>query len=155
MNAGISSQSCLEIFQGIMSAVKRNGLKPVAISIMDPSGLEIGSLRLDGLPPAAFPNFAKAKAKTCVSLGCSSREFKEKYEATKLSQLIFMSESQGLAPFPGGVLVRSRDGSILGAVGVSGASSDEDEYLALTGIRSSASLIDILTEPSEHKLDIS
>ena len=152
----ISSEACLEILSGIRNTVKSRGMKPVAVCIMDPSGLEIASLRLDGVPPAAFPNFAKAKAKACVSLGCSSREFKERYEATKLSQLLFMSESQGLAPFPGGVLVKhSATGDILGSVGVSGASSDEDEFLALTGIRSSSALVDVVTEPTEHKLEIS
>ena len=39
-----------------------------------------------------------------------------------------------MAPFPGGVLMKKSDGSMLGAVGVSGAAGDEDEYCALRGI---------------------
>ena len=39
-----------------------------------------------------------------------------------------------MAPFPGGVLMKRNDGSMLGAVGVSGAAGDEDEYCALRGI---------------------
>ena len=38
-----------------------------------------------------------------------------------------------MAPFPGGVLMKNNDG-VVGAVGVSGASGDEDEYCALRGI---------------------
>ena len=35
---------------------------------------------------------------------------------------------------PGGVLVRNADGEILGAVGVSGDTSDHDETCAVAGI---------------------
>lgn len=39
-----------------------------------------------------------------------------------------------MAPFPGGVLLRSKQtGEIVGSIGVSGASSDEDERAALDG----------------------
>jgi len=44
-----------------------------------------------------------------------------------------------LLPIAGGVLIKegeSEEGNILGAVGVSGASADEDEYLALAGAKS-------------------
>ena len=36
---------------------------------------------------------------------------------------------------PGGVLVRSAGGEIIGAVGISGDTSDKDEYAAITGVR--------------------
>ena len=39
-----------------------------------------------------------------------------------------------MAPFPGGVLLKSKNGSILGSVCVSGASGDEDEYCAIRGV---------------------
>ena len=39
-----------------------------------------------------------------------------------------------LCPFPGGVLIRDNDGNLLGAVGVSGDTSDNDEAAALAGI---------------------
>ena len=39
-----------------------------------------------------------------------------------------------MAPFPGGVLMQAKDGTVLGAVGVSGAAGDEDEYCGLRGV---------------------
>ncbi len=54
-----------------------------------------------------------------------------------------------LAPFPGGVLLRAAEGGqILGAVGVSGASADEDELCALVGVRE-AGLDGVMTDPAE------
>ena len=39
-----------------------------------------------------------------------------------------------MAPFPGGVVVKNCEGEIIGAVGVSGASGDENEYSAIRGV---------------------
>ena len=39
-----------------------------------------------------------------------------------------------MAPFPGGVLLKSENGAVIGAVCVSGASGDEDEYCAIRGV---------------------
>jgi uncharacterized protein GlcG (DUF336 family) len=41
----------------------------------------------------------------------------------------------GMAPFPGGVLLKLTDGTVIGAVGVSGAAGDEDEVCALAGAK--------------------
>ena len=40
----------------------------------------------------------------------------------------------GIVPVPGGVLIKDTDGTILGAVGVSGDTSDNDEIAALAGV---------------------
>ena len=61
-----------------------------------------------------------------------------------------------LIPVAGGVLVRSAaDGSVVGAVGVSGAAADEDEYLAIEGVRVACATLSsyslLITEPPEHR----
>ena len=58
-----------------------------------------------------------------------------------------------MAPFPGGVLLRDEENNVIGAVGCSGASSDEDEFLAISGIRAS-SLESYMTDPPQHQLSI-
>ena len=104
---------------------------------------------MDGVLPSAFPKFAKAKAMTAVSLGCSSREYRDKYEKDKFGQLMFMSAHAECAPFPGGIVLLDDDtGSIIGAVGCSGASSDEDEFYAISGVKSS-SVQGVSTLPAE------
>ena len=108
--------------------------------------------------PSAYPKFANAKAFTCVSMGISTRKFRDKYtsagDPAKYCQMLGMiniTEGQ-MAPFPGGVVIKSKeDGAILGGVGVSGASADEDEYCALAGIQE-AGLEDAVTEPVDHAL---
>lgn len=58
-----------------------------------------------------------------------------------------------VAAFQGGIVVREQSsGEIVGAVGVSGAAGDEDEYCALYGVQNcelGASNL-LVTEPAEH-----
>ncbi|KAM3577133.1 hypothetical protein VYU27_001050 [Nannochloropsis oceanica] len=125
---------------------------------MDPAGHVISMQRMDNCAPTAYPKFAQAKAFTCVSLGVSTRVFRDKYTAAKdpakFCQMLSMGDLTGgqMAPFPGGVVIKgAEDGDIVGAVGVSGASADEDEYCALVGVQE-AGLEGVVTEPIHHAL---
>jgi uncharacterized protein GlcG (DUF336 family) len=68
-----------------------------------------------------------------------------------LFSFYFLNHTQ-MAPFPGGVVIKAAEGGdIVGAVGVSGASADEDEYCALMGVQE-AGLEGVVTEPVQHAL---
>lgn len=59
-----------------------------------------------------------------------------------------------LIPVAGGVVIKSAaDGAIVGAVGVSGAAADEDEYLAIQGVVNADcnASNELTTEPPEHR----
>lgn len=56
-----------------------------------------------------------------------------------------------MMPCPGGVLLKNQDGLVLGAVGVSGAAADEDEYCAMTGVLESNPMLKILPENDSCK----
>ena len=81
------------------------------------------------------PLIATAKAAGCLSMGFGGREIARRAQAAPafygtLSSLL----PQGLLPVPGGVLIRDAAGVLLGAVGISGDTSDNDELCALAGI---------------------
>lgn len=59
-------------------------------------------------------------------------------------------QSRPFVAVPGGVLCRDEAGNVVGAIGVSGASADEDEHCAVVGARAVAGLV---TEPSQSPLD--
>jgi uncharacterized protein GlcG (DUF336 family) len=78
-----------------------------------------------------------AKANGALGMGLGSRTLAARAQAAPqffaaLSHVI----QGGLAPAPGGVLVRDASGTLLGAVGVSGDVSANDEAAALAGIAS-------------------
>ena len=156
--AGLTLRAADQIATGAIATAQRNGFKPITATVVDPAGNTIVQKRMDGCSPAAFPAFSFAKAFTCVVTGLSSRGFRDKYTGDgagpdKYCQMVSMVNiTDGkMAPFPGGVLLKD-DSGILGAVGISGASSDEDEYCALEGVKSSRAegLLECVTEPAEH-----
>ena len=114
---------------------------PVAITVLDAAGAPIVTKRMDGCSSVGFPQFASAKATTAIVMKTSSRDFRDKYtkepaQAAKYCQMLAMVNITGgnMAPFPGGVAIRGNGDEVLGAVGVSGASADEDEDCALAGV---------------------
>ena len=78
---------------------------------------------------------ARGKAFGAVGLGMGSRALQNRADA----QAYFVATVNGafdgkLVPVAGGVLVKAKNGEILGAVGVTGDTSDNDETAAVAGI---------------------
>jgi uncharacterized protein GlcG (DUF336 family) len=122
----------------IKTAVE-NKYAPITVSVIDAVGNLVVSKRMDGCAPIGIPQFSLAKAKTCVTMKMSSREFRDRYTKTndpqKYCQMLSMVQITGgeMAPFPGGLLIKSNKvdkADIIGAIGVSGAAGDEDEFCA-------------------------
>jgi uncharacterized protein GlcG (DUF336 family) len=81
------------------------------------------------------PEIAQAKAWGALGMGIGSRAI----AARALVAPAFVSAVNALAggriiPVPGGVLIRSSAKAIIGAVGITGANSDQDEACAVAGI---------------------
>ena len=137
----------------VIAAAKRNRFPPIVVTVLDESANALVQKRMDGNIHAAFPEFSYAKAYTCVTMNVPSREFRDKYtrdgDAAKIAQLNSMMAITGkMAAFPGGVVVRNANGEVVGAIGVSGAAGDEDEYAALRGVWDSG--LPLTTMPVEH-----
>ena len=128
------------IASNVVNCIKRNKFAPITVNVVDHTGERVCMKRMDGCSLKAIPDFSYAKAFTCIGMKCASRTFRDKYtesnDSAKFCQMLSMSTITGgkMAPFPGGVLMKNKEGNIVGAVGVSGASGDEDEYCALRGI---------------------
>jgi len=72
----------------------------------------------------------------CVGMGISSRLIRDRLSARPVFQNSLATASDGqLIPVPGGVLIENTDGQTIGAVGVSGDTSQKDEYCAITAIQ--------------------
>lgn len=113
---------------------QRLGLAPLACVVLD-SGGHILTLLRDENASIYRPEIAMGKAAGCLGMGFGGRELAKRAAAMPMFfnglQAAFPS---GMLPVPGGVLVRDGDGNLLGAVGVTGDTSDNDELCALAGI---------------------
>jgi uncharacterized protein GlcG (DUF336 family) len=110
------------------------GLRPLTVVILDGGGHVKACERQDGSSNLRF-EVAHGKAYGALGLGMGSRALM----ARAVEQPFFVMAVNGafggaLVPVPGGVLVRDEDNRLVGAVGVSGDTSDNDELAACAGI---------------------
>lgn len=110
------------------------GLKPLSVVVLDAGGHVLAFERQDGAAPGRFA-IAHGKAYGAVMLGMTGTAQMARAEA----QPYFMAAVNGVyggqvIPVPGGVLLRSAKGAVIGAVGVTGDTSDNDAIAALAGI---------------------
>ncbi len=109
-------------------------LKPLSVVVLDAGGHVIAFEREDSAAPGRFA-IAHGKAYGAVMLGMAGTAQMARAEA----QGYFMAAVNGVyggqvIPVPGGVLVRDKKGVIVGAVGVTGDTSENDALAAQTGI---------------------
>ena len=103
--------------------------------MLDAGGHLIALKREDG-SGILRPSIAIGKAWGALGMGVSSRTLGQRLAERTSFQAALGAASQGrFVAVPGGVLVRSAGGEIIGAVGISGDASDKDEYAAITGVR--------------------
>jgi uncharacterized protein GlcG (DUF336 family) len=109
-------------------------LKPLGVVVLDAGGHPVALQRQDGASMLRT-EIASGKAYGALAVGSGSRALSK----TAIDRPHFFQGLSGVSggkivPVPGGVLVRARSGAILGAVGVSGDTSDNDEAVAVAGI---------------------
>ena len=112
------------------------GFKPLTVTIHDPGGHLIACQRQDGASNMRV-KLAGGTACGALALGVSSRTIGEMAVERPhfIASLDTMSEG-GMVPAAGGVIVCDADGTVLGAIGVTGDTSDNDEACALAAIES-------------------
>jgi uncharacterized protein GlcG (DUF336 family) len=124
------------------------GLPPLTVAVLDGSGCLVCFKREDG-SSLLRPEIAQAKAWGALGMGMGSRALAQRASV----QPAFISAVNALAggrliPVPGGVLIRSSGKSIIGAVGITGATSDQDEACAVAGIEAAGFSADTGAEPA-------
>jgi uncharacterized protein GlcG (DUF336 family) len=129
----ITLDEARSIIAGTRAKGRAMGLKPLSVVVLDAGGHVLAFEREDGASPGRF-DIAQGKAYGAVMLGMSGSAQMARAEA----QAYFMAAANGvfggkLVPVPGGVLVQ-RDGVVIGAVGVTGDTSDNDSEAAVAGI---------------------
>jgi len=124
------------------------GFMPLTVAVLDAGGHLVAFLREDR-SGILRPEIAIGKAWGALGLGISSRLIRDRLADRPSFQASLAAASGGrFVPVPGGVLVRDADGFAIGAVGVSGDTSDKDEVCAIAGIRA-AGLLPDPAEPAE------
>ena len=104
----LTLQQALTIIDGTLQAGNKIHTEPLTVAVLDSGGKLISLQRQDG-SSMMRPDIAIAKAWGALAHG-------------------------NMVPVPGGLLIRGKDKTVLGAIGVSGDISDIDESCAINGI---------------------
>jgi uncharacterized protein GlcG (DUF336 family) len=127
----------LEIARKILDAALAKGtekkLKPLVVTVLDARGCVKLTAAQDGTS-LLRSEIANGKAFGALAMGMGSRALFQRAQEAPFFVSAVNTLAQGrLVPVPGGVLIQ--DGAVLlGAVGISGDTSDNDEACAIAGI---------------------
>lgn len=113
----------------------QNGLKPLAVVALDAGGYVVATEREDGASNGRVA-IASGKATGALEFGMGSRSLMTRAEQQAYFVVTAAAAVRtGVVPVPGGVLVRDSEGKVLGALGISGDTSDNDEAAAIHGVK--------------------
>lgn len=117
-----------------LSHAELAGFKPLAIAVLDARGAQKAFVAQDGTS-LKRGEIALGKAHGAVAMGVGSRALhKMALDRPYFVEAATHAVGGSLVPVPGGVLIRDAAGAVLGAVGISGDTSDNDEAAAVAGI---------------------
>ena len=130
----ISLSQSRMLIEGALAEGRALDLKPLSVVVLDPRAAMVAMMSEDGVSQMRA-RIAHGKANAAIALGMGTRALMNRAE----QQAYFIQALNGVAggdmvPVPGGVLIQDQEGTLLGAVGISGDTSDNDEAAAIAGI---------------------
>ena len=135
--SGLGLDVAQTMVSSALSFARKEMLKPLAVAVLDHRGT-LKAFAADDGTSLRREQLARGKAEGALAMGMGTRAM-QRWTPTH-PHLIMSSASiiGSIVPLPGGVLVKDEDGRLLGAVGVSGDSSDNDERVAVAAIEAAA-----------------
>ena len=124
------------IISGALSAARSHDMEPMSVAVLDIGGHLIAFKREDGSGILRV-QIAMGKAWGALGMGASSRLLRDRLSARQGFIAALTTASEGrFVPVPGGVLVLDDEHYTIGAIGISGDTSERDEFCAICGVRS-------------------
>jgi len=132
----LSLDQAREIVAAARAEGRKLELNPLTVVVLDAAG-NIKALEREDGASNMRPAIAIGKANGALAMGLGSRALFERAKSEPFF-IQAMNELAGgsLVPVPGGVLIKDDSGKIVGAVGITGDNSNNDELAAMAGIRS-------------------
>lgn len=130
----LSLDTARQIIEAALAKVTELKLKPMAITVLDARGCVKASIAQDGTS-LMRGEVAHGKAYGALAMGLGSRALHKRAEEQPYFIGAVNAMARGaLIPVPGGVLIHDASGALLGAIGISGDTSDNDEICCVAGV---------------------
>jgi uncharacterized protein GlcG (DUF336 family) len=123
------------VIEAALAASTNAGYGPMAVVVLDDSGHVKAAQRQDGASMFRV-DVATGKAWAAVAMGASSRVLAERAASNPNFFVSLASTAHGhFLPQTGAVLIKDGSGQLIGAVGASGGTGDEDEEICIAGVK--------------------
>ncbi len=124
-----------QILDAALATSREKGYQPMGIAVLDASGNLKAFVSEDGASMFRF-DIARAKAWGAVGMGVSSRTLSERAKGNPNFFVSLAATAEGkFLPQTGAVVIKDAQGKLLGAVGASGGTGDEDELICMAGVQ--------------------
>lgn len=124
-----------QIIAAALAKSKEMGYQPMGVAVLDAGGNLKAFASEDGASMFRF-DVARAKAWGAIGMGVSSRTLAERAKGNPNFFVALAATADGkFLPQPGAVLIKDSQGQLLGAVGASGGTGDEDEVICMAGVQ--------------------
>lgn len=125
-----------QIIHAALELSTQKGYRPMAVVVLDDSGHLKVAQRQDGASMFRV-DIATGKAWASVAMGASSRVLTQRAADLPAFFGALAATGQGkFIPQTGAVLIKDSSGAVIGAVGASGGTGDEDEAICIAGVTS-------------------
>ena len=123
-----------KIIEAAFAEARKMKVKPLAVAVLDEAG-HVRSLQREDDASMFRNDVATGKAWAAVGMGAASRTLLQRAKENPHFYGALSATAQGkFLPQTGAVLIKDKDGNILGAAGASGGTGDEDEAVCMAGI---------------------
>jgi glc operon protein GlcG len=150
---GLTLDGARKVIAATVAEAKRVNAPGGAIAVVDEGGNLLALERLDG-SFAASANISIGKARTSALFKMPTRKFEDVIKSGRTPMIALGGDLQNFTPLQGGVPI-TWEGKVVGAIGVSGAASaQQDEDLAIVGAASLESMQMSAVEMNGHALPV-
>jgi uncharacterized protein GlcG (DUF336 family) len=132
---GINLDQAAQIVDSALSIGRTHSLMPLTVVVLDTGGHVVALKREDG-SGIVRAEIATGKAWGSLGMGVPSRLLRDRLadRPTFVNSLSVVAAGR-FVPVPGGVLIHNQDRRLIGAVGISGDTSDKDEFCAIEAVK--------------------
>ena len=130
-----------KIIETALAKAREMKIKPLAVAVLDDAG-HVKSLQREDAASMFRNDIAVGKAWAAVGMGASSRTLLGRAKENPQFFGALAATAQGkFLPQTGAVLIKDKEGNILGAAGASGGTGDEDEAVCIAGIEAAGLVV--------------
>jgi len=150
---GLTLDGARKVIAATVAEAKKLNAPGGAIAVVDEGGNLLALERLDG-SFAASANISIGKARTAALFKLPTRKFEDVIKGGRTPMIALGGDLQNFTPLQGGIPLLW-EGKVVGAIGVSGAASaQQDEDLAIVGAKSLESMQMSAVEMNGHALPV-